>query len=303
MSQNDNEQVELLQLLSQDFWKFKYTQLNALKKNDVINFSCDFNNLSRFYDEEYFILRQIISATMLDMDHKKYSFNLGKLTDVERDAAQRIFTFSFVYGYYYWDIALSCSAEQILNFYTKYKTTPRPPMPYPSNNEQRARRITYNAVMGIYTDFSKSYIEELKNAHFTSCSPTISYDSKNEEQIYYEFTLHNKAIKQALNNNFEEKDDIKSFMKLRRKHINDKFSISSNPARIVALFFYEKYGADNFDNNIELFKETDIYDKLNNIELFTGTNRYLSDKDNATIKRWVKKTDDCVKTMSICDFK
>ena len=52
------------------------------------------------------------------------------------------------------------------------------------------------------------------------------------------------------------------------------------------------------------FKNSDIFKKIESIRLFKKSNNvYISDKDNGTLKRWLKITQECIEKMAVLPFK
>lgn len=306
-----SEEIEVRNLLAGDYWKYVYTA-KCIHKNysDWISHSKDsLDILSNYIEEDSYTLRCIINAVACKIHDGKSSFPLENLSVDEFQAAIKLYVFSIRFGYYLWDIDNICTSVDIINFFIKNNSMPLPPLPFCNNQEQRARVITYRLFSGSIFTGGKSYVEEMKNKDF---HPQVSYKYHDDNfenkikffQLDYEMTCF--AVEQTVDGEPRPTSKVAEFIRMRKCLVQDEFHSNSNAARCIGLLMYDTMASpeENIETTVKNFRFTDTYSKLDNIRIFKKSNNpFISDKDNLTLKRWLKTTKECIEKMSVLTVK
>ena len=309
--ENITEDTEIRNFLSGDYWKFVYTATHIHNNHhDLIN--ANRKNLEILYpyiDEEYYSLRCIINASYCRICKMPTSYPLEKLNKEEIHAVAGLLTFSVNYGYYFWDIDTACNPSDVLHFFIKNDVMPIPPLPFNSSEEQRARLITYRMAIGLISDARESFIEEMKNKQFTF-SMNSQFGDDNFEKKLKEIEIQHKmtdiGIEQIFDGDPRQVDEVAKLVKMRKLVVPDNFHSDSTPARCIGLLMYDIMVSpgEPCDDIISRFKSSEKYREIETIRLFKKSdNAYISDKDNGTLKRWLKTTQKCIEKMAVLPFK
>ena len=305
------EDIEIRNILAGDYWKFIYTAKHVSKNHQEsinINRNC-LNTLSHYIDEEYFTLRCIINACVCDICGEPTAYSLTSLNDDEIHAAARLLLFSQKFGYYFWDIDGACSSDTLLDFFQNNGSMPIPPLPYNSNEEQRARYATFKIAIGTLFIGKESFIEEMKNNKPKFEIASQFHDDNFEKkikQIRLQSKIGDITIEQMLDGDPRPINEVADLIKMRKCIIPDSFHSNSIPARCIGLLMYDSMVSPDEDYNdiVDRFKSTDKYKQMDKVRLFKKSdNAYISDKDNSMLKRWLKTTQNCVEKMAVLPFK
>ena len=307
----NTEDTEIRNFLAGDYWKFIYTSKYVRKKyQKLIDFNRNcFDVLSSHIDEEHFTLRCIINACVCDICGEPTAYSLANLNDNEIYAATGLLLFSQKFGYYFWDIDSVCNSDAILDFFQKNGSLPIPPLPYNNNEEQRARIATYKVAMGTIFEGRESFIEEMKNTThiFQILSQFHDDDIENNiKKIRLQSKIKDLSIEQMLDGDPRPVDEVADLIKMRKCIVPDSFHSDSIPARCIGLLMYDSMISpdESCDDIVDRFKSTDKYKYIDKFRLFKKSdNAYISDKDNSTLKRWLKTTQNCVEKMAVLPFK
>lgn len=307
------EEVKIRDLLSGDFWKYIYTsRFIHINDNSLININkININTLSNYIDDEMYDIRCMINALACMLTDHPYSYPLDKLGSKEIMAVASLLDFSMKYGYYFWDIDNACNSNDIIDFFSKHNSTPLPPLPFGNNEEQTARALTYRMAQGTVFTGSESFIKEMKNNKYKS---TIEYgysdDKKALRNTVCKIEFSQDKIKQLIrlmeDGEPQKEEDIKEIITKRKSFVPDKFHSISNPGRCVGLVMYDYMLDNNYNINdcIKEFKKSEIYGRINSIKLFASSeDAYISDKEDIVLKRWILKTQECIKTRSVLTLK
>jgi hypothetical protein len=304
------EDIEIRNLLAGDYWKFIYTAKHV-HKNHYEFINTNRNNLemlSCYIDEEYFTLRCIINALVCKLSGAAATYPLETLSEKERRAALELLIFSCKFGYYFWDIGSVCSSTDILNFFCNNGAMPSPPLPYYSNNEQMARIATYKMAIGTLFIGKESFIEEMKNNKPKFEIASQFHDDNFEKkikQIRLQSKIGDITIEQMLDGDPRPIEEVADLIKMRKPIVPDCFHPNSIPARCIGLILYDSMVSldEKCDDIVGRFKASDKYKDLERVRLFKKSdNTYISDKDNSTLKRWLKTTQNCVEKMAVLSF-
>lgn len=305
-----NDEQVLRGYLAGDFWKFAYVSKAILKDNYVGVLHEKYSYfLDKYIDEDFYRLRSIVNAVRRKHDGEAYSYDLSSLSSEDMEAAEFYYIVANVYGYYLWDVYSLCSSSDLIVFYIHRSAVPLPPMPFPSNNEQKARAITLEAVCGVDFCLSDEFIKEISSKEIDYVISARPGDCDFENKVREVKMCHEGNSMQSdmvVNGDFCEYERIENFLKIRKIVVPDSFSNSSNAARCVGLLMYDemlKVGC-SVDCFIEYFKKSEMYRDLSEFRIFPcSSNPYLSDKDNLTLKRWLKTTELCIQEKSVFAFK
>jgi len=306
-----NEDIEIRNLLSGDTWKFVYTSKHVHKNYDnLINTNRkNLEILSHYIDEEYFTLRCIVNAIACKIVGEANAYPLKTLSKKECCAALELLFFSYKFGYYFWDIDRKCDSNDILDFFIKHGSMPIPALPYSSSNEQISRIITFRIALGSMSEVRDSFIEEMKNRKFTfSINSQFSDDNfeKKLKEIEIQHKMTDIGIEQILDGDPRQVDDVAGLVKMRKHVVPDNFHSDSTPARCIGLLMYDFMASpgEPCEDIISRFKSSEKYREIETIRLFKKSdNAYISDKDNGTLKRWLKTTQECIEKMAVLAFK
>lgn len=305
------EDIEIRNLLAGDYWKFIYTAKHV-HKNHYEFINTNRNNLemlSCYIDEEYFTLRCIINALVCKLSGAAATYPLETLSEKERRAALELLIFSCKFGYYFWDIDGACSSDTLLDFFQKNGSMPIPPLPYNSNEEQRARYATFKIAIGTIFVGRESFIEDMKNTTDTLQISSQFHDDDIENKINgirLQRKIKDLSLEQMLDGDPRPINEVAELIKMRKCIIPDSFHSNSIPARCIGLLMYDSMVSPDEDYNdiVDRFKSTDKYKQMDKVRLFKKSdNAYISDKDNSMLKRWLKTTQNCVEKMAVLPFK
>lgn len=304
------EELEIRNILSSDYWKFVYTAECAHKNySDLINMCRNsFEILSKYIDDEYYTLRCIINASLCKINSQKSAYSLTNLSSDEARAAVDLLLFSCKFGYYFGDIYDKCGSDDILDFFIKHNSMPIPPLPFNSNDEQRARIATYKMAVGTIFAGRESFKEEMKNTKFTYSIESEFGDKsfgKKIKRTNFRQKVTEISIEQIFDGEPRQVHELAEIIKMRKCIVTDSYYSGSIPARCIGLIMYNAMTSSEepYDDVVNRFKSTVQYEKINNIRLFKNSgNAYISDKDNSILKRWLKATHKCVEKMSVLDF-
>ena len=306
-----NEDIEIRNLLSGDTWKFVYTAKHVHKNhhNLINNNRNNIEILFRHIDEEYFTLRCIVNALACKIAGEATAYPLETLSEKERCAALELLIFSCKFGYYFWDIDRKCDSNDIFDFFINHDSMPIPVLPYNNSSEQRARIITFSIALGSIFEVRESFIEEMKNKQFTF-SMNSQFGDDNFEKKLKEIEIQHKmtdiGIEQILDGDPRQVDEVAKLVKMRKLVVPDNFHSDSTPARCIGLLMYDIMVSpgEPCDDIISRFKSSEKYREIETIRLFKKSdNAYISDKDNGTLKRWLKTTQKCIEKMAVLPFK
>lgn len=308
-----SEEVNIRDLLSGDFWKYIYTSRYIhINDNNLININkININTLSNYIDDEMYDIRCMINALACMLAGHPYSYPLDKLGSKEIKAVAGLLDFSMKYGYYFWNIDNSCDSNFIIDFFSKHNSTPLPPLPFGNNEEQIARALTYRMAQGTVFTGSEYFIKEMKNNKYKLIIEIGHNDDKKALRntvckIEYSQDKIKQLIKLIEDGEPQKEEDIKEIITKRKSFVPDKFHSVSNPGRCVGLVMHDYMLENNYNINdcINEFKKTEIYGRINNIKLFAfSEDAYISDKEDIVLKRWLLKTQECIKTRSVLTLK
>ena len=189
-----SEDIKARNLLSGDYWKYIYTA-KCIYKYHFDSISSSRNNLDilhNYVEEDSYTLRCIINAIACKLAGEKTSFPLETLSTEEFQAAKKLYVFSSKFGYYFWDIDNVCNPKDLIDFFIKNNSMPLPPLPFCSNQEQRARVITYRLFSGSIFTGRESFVEEMENKEFHL---PISFKFKDAN---FEKNLKNASLEQKM---------------------------------------------------------------------------------------------------------
>ena len=305
------EETQIRNLLAGDYWKFVYTARHIFKNyQNLINENTENSIfLLPYIDEEYYQIRCIIHALVCNKLRKETTYQLEKLHEGEIYAAVKLLEFSCKFGYYFWDIVNVCDPNDILDFFTKRGLMPIPPLPFCNSHEQLARFITFRMIIGTKPEMRESFIEEIKNEKYTfSISSQFKDDNfeKKLKQIKFQCEVKDRIVEQIIDGEPRPVEEVAELIKIRKVVVPDNFHYDSIPARCIGLIMYDFIVSpdESCDSIISKFKNSDIFKKIESIRLFKKSNNvYISDKDNGTLKRWLKITQECIEKMAVLPFK
>lgn len=300
------EQV-LRDFLASDFWKFIYTSRNIAYNAPSLLADYDFyiTDLDRVIDEEGYALRCAINAMSHQLCGRPYEYDLDSLSLDEASGIYFLLQNAVKYGYYLWDVRWACRAEEIVEFFIKYNYLPLPPLPFGNSEEQKVRHLTFRSVVGMLHD--EIYCNDVHGVRYVIDSSFNDADidvKLRKIKFYHDFhSIHANLISTS-----EPLDEeyLVALQRDRKIVIDDGFQSNSNAARCIGLWMHDemiRLGCEE-GNAVDIFKKSDKYEKWSQVRLFHGsTNPYLSDKDNGTLKRWLRTTIRCVESMSVLSFK
>ena len=314
MTMSEHQEVEetkILNLLAGDYWKFVYTARHISKnyQNLIYDNIDNLKILSPYIDDEYYQIRCIINALACYMAGKETTYQLEKLHIVEACAAVKLLEFSCKFGYYFWDIYNVCNSNNLLDFFIKHGSMPNPALPYCNSHEQLARIITFRMAIGIKPEVRESFIEEMKNEQYTfSISSQFNDDNFENKikQIKFQRKMKDIIVEQIIDGEPRQVEEIAEQIRTRKEVVSDNFHYDSIPARCIGLIMFDSIVSpdESYDNIISKFKTSDIFKHIESIRLFKKSNNcFISDKDNGTLKRWLKITQECVEKMAVLPFK
>lgn len=306
-----SEDIKIRDLLSGDYWKFVYTARYIFKNYQSLIYD-NIKNLKILYpyiDDEYYQIRCIINALACYNAGKETTYQLEKLHIEEASAAGKLLEFSYKFGYYFWDIYNVYDSNSLLDCFITQGSMPNPALPYCNSHEQLARIITFRMAMGSKPEVRESFIDEIKNEKYTLSISSQYGDSsfeKKAKQLELQQKLRSSIIEQLNDGAPRQVEEVLELIKMRKVVVPDNFHYDSIPARCIGLIMYDSIVSpdETCDDIIGKFKTSDIFKKVESIRLFKKSdNAYISDKDNYTLKRWLKITQECIEKMAVLPLK